>query len=102
MEIKDKGVFIKPNGEVAVIKGSDNVFRDFGHPDAETLQLKAQLASQFIAVLNKRRLKGKNAVDILIMQRPIFHVYEIPIWPASPSTAWLKCSIAYRCMSKSK
>ena len=53
--------------DIEIERGTDNVFRDLGHPDAEALQLKAQLAGQIIAVLNKRKLKGKMAAATLGM-----------------------------------
>ena len=37
-----------------LVRGSGNVFADFGHPDAAVEQLKATLAAQIIHVLNAR------------------------------------------------
>lgn len=63
--MQETGAFIEPKEEITVIWGSDHVFRDLGHPDTEILQLKAQLAGRNIAVLNKKRLKGKKAAQTL-------------------------------------
>ena len=44
-----------------VVHGSGNVFRDFGDPDAEVLQLKAILAGKIIDVLDDRKLSVRAA-----------------------------------------
>ncbi len=41
-------------GEFAVVRGSGNVFADLGLPDAETLQIKAQIAAEIIQALDER------------------------------------------------
>lgn len=38
-----------------LVRGTGAVFRDFGHPDAEVLQLKAILAAKIMAVLASKR-----------------------------------------------
>jgi predicted XRE-type DNA-binding protein len=53
--------------DIEIERGTNNIFCDVGHPDAETLQLKAQLAGKIITVLSKRKLKGKMAADTLSM-----------------------------------
>src|SRR3954452_17292615 len=50
--------------EFAIERGSGNVFADLGLPDAETLQLKAQIAAEIIKVLDKRRLGLKEAAEL--------------------------------------
>lgn len=47
--------------EVEVVRGSGNVFRDFGHPNADAEQLKAVLAAQIIQVLDARKLTVRGA-----------------------------------------
>lgn len=46
-------------------RGSENVFRDLGERNAHTLYLKAELATQIISALNKKKLKGKKAAETL-------------------------------------
>lgn len=46
-----------------LIRGSGNVFADFGHPNAEVEQLKALLAAEIIAVLDDRALTVRKAED---------------------------------------
>ena len=47
-----------------LVRGSGNVFRDLGHPDAEILQLKAELAAQIIGVLDDRELTVRQASEL--------------------------------------
>lgn len=42
--------------DIAIIRGSQNLFRDLGHPDADREQLHALLAAQIIGVLDDRNL----------------------------------------------
>jgi phage-related protein/predicted XRE-type DNA-binding protein len=44
-----------------VIRGSGNVFRDFGSPDADREQLRAILAARIIGVLDDRHLSVRDA-----------------------------------------
>lgn len=44
-----------------LIHGSGNVFRDFGDPDADVLQLKCILAAQIIGVLDDQKLTTRAA-----------------------------------------
>lgn len=44
-----------------VIRGSGNVFRDFGYPDADVQQAKALLAGQVIKVLDDEGLSTRQA-----------------------------------------
>lgn len=44
-----------------IVRGSGNVFADFGHPNAAVEQLKALLASEIIGVLNDRELTVRKA-----------------------------------------
>ena len=42
-------------------RGSGNVFRDFGYPDADVRQAKALLAAQIIKVLDAEKLSTRQA-----------------------------------------
>jgi predicted XRE-type DNA-binding protein len=44
-----------------IIRGSDNLFRDLGHPDADREQLRALLAAEIIGVLDDRKLTVRAA-----------------------------------------
>ena|SRR5260370_13370066 len=46
---------------IEIVRGSGNVFRDFGHPDADREQLRAILAARIIRVLDERRLSVRDA-----------------------------------------
>ena len=47
-----------------IIRGSGNVFRDLGHPDADREQLRALLAAQIIGVLDDRKLTVRAAQEV--------------------------------------
>ena len=47
--------------EIEVVRGSGNVFRDFGYADADIEQLKAQLAAEIVRVLDKKELSVRKA-----------------------------------------
>ena len=44
-----------------IVKGSGNVFRDFGYQNADVEQLKSQLAADIIRVLDEQELSGRMA-----------------------------------------
>jgi predicted XRE-type DNA-binding protein len=44
-----------------IIRGSGNVFRDLGHPDADREQLRALLAAKIIGVLDELKLTVRAA-----------------------------------------
>ncbi len=46
---------------IEIVRGTGNVFRDFGHPDADREQLRAILAAQIIGVLDDRSLSVRDA-----------------------------------------
>jgi len=46
---------------IAIVKGSGNVFRDFGHPNADLEQLKAILAAKIIGVLDDQEISVRRA-----------------------------------------
>jgi len=47
-----------------IIRGSGNLFRDLGHPDADREQLRALLAARIIGVLDKRELTVRAAQEL--------------------------------------
>ena len=50
--------------EIEIVRGSGNVFRDLGHPDADAEQLKAVLAAQIIKVLDSGKLTVRKAEEM--------------------------------------
>lgn len=50
--------------KLAIVKGSGNVFRDFGRPDADLLQLKALLAAQIVKALDEVGLTVRKAESL--------------------------------------
>ena len=52
---------MKGKEDIAVVRGSDNVFRDLGQIHAETDQFKAILATEIIKTLDRERLTGRRA-----------------------------------------
>lgn len=50
--------------DIELVRGSGNVFADFGHPNADVEQLKATLAAQIIRVLNEHGLTVRAAEEI--------------------------------------
>jgi predicted XRE-type DNA-binding protein len=55
---------IKAQKKLAVVRGSGNVFADFGHPNAATEQIKAHLAAEIIRVMTARELTATAAAAI--------------------------------------
>jgi predicted XRE-type DNA-binding protein len=49
--------------DMEVVRGSGNVFRDFGYPDADVRQAKALLAAQIIKVLDDDHLTTRQAEE---------------------------------------
>ncbi len=47
--------------KVELVRGSGNVFRDFGHSNAGAQQLKAILADEIIKILNRQKLTVRAA-----------------------------------------
>ena len=47
--------------KIAVIRGSGNVYRDFGIEDADARQLKALLAAEIVKALEKKALSVRRA-----------------------------------------
>jgi predicted XRE-type DNA-binding protein len=49
---------------IEIVRGSGNVFRDLGHPDADILQAKAILAARIIGVLDDRGITVRRAHEL--------------------------------------
>jgi predicted XRE-type DNA-binding protein len=47
-----------------LVRGSGNVFRDLGHPNADAAQLRAILAAEIIRVLDERGLSVRKAASL--------------------------------------
>jgi predicted XRE-type DNA-binding protein len=47
------------NDDMELMRGTGNVFADFGDADAEAKQLKAKIAAEIIATLNTRKLTAR-------------------------------------------
>ncbi len=52
------------NDDNALLRGSGNIFRDLGHPDADREQLRALLAARIVGVLDDRKLTVRAAHEI--------------------------------------
>lgn len=50
--------------DMELVHGSGNVFRDFGNPNADVLQMKAILAAKIIGVLDDEGLTVRKAEEI--------------------------------------
>lgn len=51
----------KAREKLEVVRGSGNVFADFGHANAATEQIKAQLAAEIIRVMTAREMTARQA-----------------------------------------
>lgn len=52
------------DGNFDIVRGSGNIFPNFGHPNADAEQLKAVLAAQIIRVMDSRELSGRRAAEL--------------------------------------
>lgn len=50
--------------DIEIVRGSGNVFRDFGRPNADLEQLKAILAAKIIGVLDDKEISVRRAQAI--------------------------------------
>lgn len=50
--------------KIEIVRGSGNVYADMGDPDADTKQMKAFLAAEIIAALDRRRLTVRAAAEV--------------------------------------
>lgn len=76
---------------IDVVRGTANIFHDFGHADAELRHLKCQLAAEIIGVLDEngwtvRQAQKKTAFDAGDFSR-IRHAN----FKGSPSIKWSGC-----------
>ena len=55
---------------VTIEQGSDNPYVDLGFPDAEEMQVKAELAHQIAQIIKSRRLTQLRAAELLGMPQP--------------------------------
>lgn len=50
--------------KLGITRGSGNIYRDFGLPDADLLQAKVLVAAQIIKILRVRKLTNRSAEQI--------------------------------------
>lgn len=50
--------------KLEVVRGTGNVYADFGDPDAATKQLKASLAAEIIKALDRRKLTVREGATV--------------------------------------
>ncbi len=58
--------------KIELVRGSGNVFRDFGDPNADIEQLKAILAAEIIGILDSRKLSTRKAESLTGIQHSEF------------------------------
>jgi len=63
---------VKGGVEIKLIHGSGNVYRDFGHVDAELRQARAIIASKIIDILDERKLSARAAERLTGISRSDF------------------------------
>ena len=56
--------------ETRIERSSGNVFRDLGHPEADTHLLKAELVSRIEGIIRRRGLKQVEAAKLLGLSQP--------------------------------
>jgi predicted XRE-type DNA-binding protein len=61
---------MKQNKAMDVVGGSDNPFKDVGHPNPEEALAKAELAMEIYAVIEARKLTQKKAAKLLGIDQP--------------------------------
>ena len=49
------------NDDMELVRGSGNVYRDFGYPDADVRQLKSILAAQILKIIERDKLSVREA-----------------------------------------
>lgn len=49
------------NEEIELVRGSGNVFRDFGHPSPDVAQLKVMFAAEIVKMLDRKQLSVRAA-----------------------------------------
>ena len=63
---------IAEDDDIKLVRGSGNVFRDLGIPDAEGSQLKAILAAQVVKVLDGDRITTRKTQELTRINRGDF------------------------------
>ena len=53
-----------------IIRGSGNIYKDLGHPNAEEMQAKAILASRIMSIIEKNKWTQKKAAEMLGLTQP--------------------------------
>ena len=76
------------NDDIEIVRGSGNVFRDFGYPDADVRQAKALLAAQVIKVLDAEELSTRQAEARPGLRTASLSASATSISAASRSTGW--------------
>lgn len=57
---------------IEIVRGSGNVFRDFGYPDADVRQTKALLGTQIMKILDEEGLSTRQAENARAYPTVIF------------------------------
>jgi hypothetical protein len=68
-----------------LVRGSGNIFADFGDPDAEAKQLKAQMAADIIRTLDARGLSVRGGAKWPGLTQPTSNAFATPTCPGSRS-----------------
>lgn len=55
----------KAEEDFEIVRGSGNVFRDLGEPDADVKQAKAMLAARIIGIMDDRSLSTRQAGELV-------------------------------------
>lgn len=56
--------------DIEIVRGSGNVYRDLGYPDAEARQMRAELAAEIIGTLRNRKLSQRKAAEMTGLAQP--------------------------------
>lgn len=56
--------------DIAIEQGSDNAYADLGHPDADDMRVKAELAREISQIIKSRHLTQQRAAELLGMPQP--------------------------------
>ncbi|MCE3250490.1 MAG: family transcriptional regulator [Geminicoccaceae bacterium] len=54
----------KAEDDFEIVRGSGNIFRDMGEPDADVKQAKAILAARIIGIMDDRKLSTRQAGEV--------------------------------------
>jgi hypothetical protein len=79
--------------QIEVLRGSENVFRDFGHELADVEQLKAILAAEIINMLDREGLSVRGAHSRTGVAAADFPASVTQTLDDSPLTVWCRSSI---------